>query len=236
MNQAIFLTVRTSSTRLPNKCLLKINSKETTLDFIIRRLKKTNYRVILCTSTNPKDSILAKMARDHKIDYFRGSEEDKLKRWIDCAKQYNIDFFVTADGDDLFEEPELIELAFKQFIIHRHPFIKSPSVPCGAFSWGIETKSLIEIYTTISDKSNTEMGFKYFKPTYYLMSIPKELKQNIRMTLDYKEDLEFFRQVVKGVGNASLRVILDYLKLHPEIIKINSFRQEDFVKNQNKEV
>ena len=82
---AILLTVRTNSTRLPNKCLLKLYNGITTIEYLINRLKNTNIDIILCTSTNENDNILVEIAIKNNILFFRGSENDKLDRWYNCC-------------------------------------------------------------------------------------------------------------------------------------------------------
>ena len=49
--KSIFITVRTGSTRLRNKCLLDIDG-QTSISYLINRLKnsKNNDNIILCTT------------------------------------------------------------------------------------------------------------------------------------------------------------------------------------------
>ena len=63
MVTAILITVRTNSTRLPNKALLKIMGKETIV-YLIDRVKKSKLadKIILCTTKNKEDDILCKIA------------------------------------------------------------------------------------------------------------------------------------------------------------------------------
>jgi spore coat polysaccharide biosynthesis protein SpsF (cytidylyltransferase family) len=60
--------------------------------------------------------------------------------------------------------------------------------------------------------------------------------ENIRLTLDYPEDYEFFSKVFNSLkcenNDVPLSEIVKFLKKHPEIIAINSFRQQDFLNNQ----
>ena len=114
--KAIFITVRTGSKRLANKCLLKINGIPT-IEHLIRRVKKSKKTdlIILCTSNNKEDDILCDIAVANNINYYRGSSKDKLERWNGACNKYQVNFFVTADGDDLFCDPELIDLAFNQY-------------------------------------------------------------------------------------------------------------------------
>ena len=245
--KAIFITVRTNSTRLPKKCLIKIQGL-TTIEHLIKRVKNSKLFdiIILCTTELKEDNILCQIAQKEKIECFRGSVFDKLERWRGAAEKYNVDFFVTADGDDLFCEPELIDLAFKQYIKKDADFIygdgvKGVDVPCGAFTYAIKTKALKRV-CKIKNTKNTEMMWVYFKNTRLfncqkLENIKSFYKRpEIRMTLDYPEDLEFFKNVINNLSKEKkefyLKDIINYLDKNPKVIKINQHLQNKFRKNQ----
>ena len=116
MVNSILITVRTSSTRLPRKAILDINGKPT-IQYLIENIKKSKLadKIILCTSEEPDDDILCQIATDCGIDYYRGSLKDKLVRWMEACKEYNIDFFVNVDGDDLFFDYNLADLVIEQY-------------------------------------------------------------------------------------------------------------------------
>lgn len=247
MNKAIFITVRTGSTRLPKKCLLKIQGL-TTIQHLIRRVKKSKLAniIILCTTRLKEDDILCKIAKKEGIEFFRGSAKDKLERWKRAAEKFNVEFFVTADGDDLFCEPELIDLAFKQYTLEKPDFIhgdgvKGVDVPCGAFTCAIKTKALKKV-CEIKDTDDTEMVWVYFKNTglfnyQKLEGVPLFYKRpEIRMTLDYPDDFKFFKTIIEKLGaikkDFNLKDIISYLDKNPKIIKINQYLQEKFKKNQ----
>jgi spore coat polysaccharide biosynthesis protein SpsF (cytidylyltransferase family) len=81
MKKAIFITVRTDSTRLPNKALLEILGKPTIEMVILRAKKVVNADIIvLCTTDRSVDDGIARIAERNGIKYFRGSVEDKLER------------------------------------------------------------------------------------------------------------------------------------------------------------
>jgi len=236
----IFITVRTGSTRLPSKALLKINDK-TTIEHLIERVKKAHLAdvVVLCTTTLPEDDILCELASKNGIKHHRGSMEDKLERWNGAAKQYNVDFFVTADGDDLFCEPELIDLAFEQYKNSKCDFIKAEGVICGSFTYGIKSEALQKV-CEIKDTDSTEMMWVYFTGTGLfniedLANVPKEFQRNdIRMTLDYEDDFSFFKQVFESfeTEDFSLRDIIDLIDNKPELKEVNFYLEEEWKNNQ----
>ena len=94
---------------------LKIKDKFT-IEYVIDSVKKSNYadKIILCTTKNSQDDILCDIAKKRDIDFYRGDEHNKFKRWYWASVEFDIDEIVTADGDDLFCDPSLIDLAFKQ--------------------------------------------------------------------------------------------------------------------------
>jgi len=240
LNKAIFLTVRTGSSRLPNKSLMRLG-EETTTEFLIKRLKESKLAdfIVLCTTSRKQDNVLCRFASENDIKYFQGSEDDKLERWRGACEKYDVDFFVTADGDDLLCEPELIDLAFKQYEDTGPDFIQCKDIICGAFTYGIKTAALNKV-CEIKDTDQTEMMWVYFTDTGLfnvkeLENVPDAYKRaDIRMTLDYWEDFNFFDTIIQHLGkeNLQLQNIVSLLDREPEIKEINFHRQADFLKNQ----
>jgi len=247
MTKGIFITVRTGSTRLPNKALRTICGKKT-IEFCIERAKKSNKtnKIILCTSAMDEDRVLCEIAKAHHIDFFQGSLEDKLDRWLKAALQYNIDYFVNIDGDDLFCEPELIDLAFEQYERELHDFVRidEKNMICGAFTFGVKTDTIKKV-CELKNTNDTEAAWltlssmKMFK-TKLLKNVPKEYNRpEIRATLDYEEDLKFFTTISEyfynmGNYNFSLMDVIRLIDEQPEIALINRHKHQDYLDNQNK--
>jgi spore coat polysaccharide biosynthesis protein SpsF len=235
--KAIFITVRSDSTRLPKKCLLEINDKPT-IEYVIDRMKVTGYPVILCTTELENDDVLCDIAIENGILFYRGSIEDKLERWRGAAELYDVEFFVTADGDDLLCDPELVEMAFNQYEETKADFIEGVNIPCGAFTYGIKVSALNKV-CEIKGTSDTEMMMPYFTETGLfqvepLWNVPKVLQRpEIRMTLDYEDDLRFFKAIFGNFkSTVPLREVLSFLDENPELIKINQYLQQRFLDNQ----
>ena len=107
-NEQVFLTVRTGSKRLPKKCLLPFG-ENTVLEFVINRVKKAGFDPIICTSTSSDDDVLEVLGKRINTKIFRGSLNNKVSRWLDCALQNNIEIFHTIDVDDPFFDPRQVE-------------------------------------------------------------------------------------------------------------------------------
>lgn len=240
MVNSILITVRTSSTRLPRKAILDINGKPT-IQYLIENIKKSRLanKVILCTSEEPDDDILCQIATDCGIDYYRGSLKDKLVRWMEACKEYNIDFFVNVDGDDLFFDYNLADLVIEQYNEYPCDFIDGNGLYNDVY--GVRTKALKKV-CDIKDTNDTEYIRLYFTETNLfdvkkINNIPeKYIKRKVRMTLDYKEDFEFFKTVIEGVlpNELTLDNINNFLYTNPSIANINYFLDEEWKSNQEK--
>ncbi|HHT9112401.1 MAG TPA: cytidylyltransferase domain-containing protein [Candidatus Wunengus sp. YC65] len=245
MKSAIFITVRSDSSRLPNKALLPIIGKPTIEMVIIRAKMVRNVdSVVVCTTERPVDDSIVQIAEKCGVLYYRGNLEDKLDRWLGAANKFGIDAFVTMDGDDLLCDPELMELGVNQLSMTDVDFIEAPQgLICGSFTYGIRTTALEKV-CSIKDTTDTEMMWVYFKDSgLFKVSIlkvtdPVFYDPDIRMTLDYVEDLAFFNAIFTHFdcvnNDLPLKVIIPYLKNNPEVIKINAFRHRDWSTNQQK--
>ena len=112
MKYFAFITVRTSSSRLKKKCLLKFG-KFKVIEHIILRALKGGITPIMCTTTSTSDNVLENFAKKKKIKFFRGSIKNKIQRWFECARQNNIDCFHTIDADDPFFDVQAIKKSIK---------------------------------------------------------------------------------------------------------------------------
>src|SRR3989344_7726529 len=106
-----FITVRTASTRLPKKCLLPFGEGNV-LEHMIRRAKYYELEPFICTTHDQEDDVIEQIAFREKVNVFRGSVKDKLRRWLNCCEAYGIEAFHTVDADDPFFDGELIAQSF----------------------------------------------------------------------------------------------------------------------------
>lgn len=236
---AIFITARTGSSRLPKKMLLKIEGRPV-IEHVIERMKRSKRAnlIVLCTTELPDDSVLCYLALRNGISFHRGSVEDKLERWRGAAKKYGVEFFVTCDGDDLFCDPELIDMAFEQYEKNHPDLIECRETPCGAFTYGIGMNALDRV-CAMKGTTDTEMIRGYFDGfnVEQLADVPDDLKRpDIRMTLDYPDDLVFFKCVFKHFADRqfTLREVIQFIEKNPAVGEINRYLQDRFLENQRK--
>ena len=247
MKSAIFITARMKSTRLPRKLLLDIKGKSV-IEHLIERLKlaKLPELIVLCTSTNPDDDVLVDVAKRKGIEYFRGSENDVLDRFLHAALKFKLDFIVVTWGDELFCDPEYVDKTIKLYGKTNADFIKCEELPLGTFSYGVKVDALKKV-VEIKDEEDTEIWGGYFEETeLFKVEILKVEDENlkhpeIRMTLDYPQDYEFMKEIFDRLYLPdrvfTLREVIHLLKKHPELTKINRDMQRSYekrIKDQTK--
>lgn len=240
MKSAIFIAIRMKSTRLPGKALLEIKGKPV-IEHLIDRLKtaKLPDLIVLCTSTHPDDAILMDIAEKNKIQGFRGSEDDKLERFLAAALKYHIELIIAVDGDDILCDPVYIDKTIEMLIKTNADLVTCDKLPLGAACNGIKLEALKKV-CEIKCETDTEVWRSYFTDTglfkvEFLEPEDVELAQpEIRLTLDYPEDYEFLKEVFERLyvpGKVfRLKEILTLLKNNPQLIDINKGVQQYYLK------
>jgi spore coat polysaccharide biosynthesis protein SpsF len=230
-----FITVRTSSTRLPNKCLLPLG-EETVISHVIKRTLHSGIRPILCTSRDSSDDILEEIADQLDVCCFRGSMGNKLKRWFDCAEEFNLDNFHTIDADDpFFDVLEMIKSL--DLLLSKGYDVVCPteSSSSGGASVGYSlTKDIVKrALDGTNDSTDTEMMWGFLEKVngIKMTHLPETCKYGlkVRLTLDYQEDYWLLNSLARVLGNnASRSEILEFFLKNPDFSKINYFRNDEW--------
>ena len=235
-----FITVRTASSRLPQKCLLPFGDYNV-IEHIIHRTKHYQLEPIICTSTDSSDDILAEIAQNERVKVFRGSKVNKLKRWYDCCEYFNIEKFHSVDADDPFFDGNLMKKSMNLLEEGYDVVCPTESSSAGAASVGYSLTFDI-VYRAVQqtdENTDTEMMWFYLDkiPDIKKTTLPEDNKNNfkVRLTLDYEEDYWLLETVRRIVGNLADRKTIDQLFIdNPNLYQINWFRNEEWKLAQQK--
>jgi spore coat polysaccharide biosynthesis protein SpsF len=230
MKVGYLITARLKSTRLPRKILLDIGGQPF-LGQMIQRLRKASSidEIVICTSTNPQDDPLEDLAGAAGVMCFRGDEEDVIRRLSDACAAHELDYALNITADCPLVDPGYADRIVEEFKRTDADLIRSFGLPHGAFSYGLKPAALEQV-VKIKDDVRTEVWGRYFTDTdlFDVHDLPIDSAHRwpeLRMTLDYPEDYDFFKALWAGLAtpaqDATLDEILDYLRNHPEIIDIN---------------
>ena len=202
---AIFLAARSSSKRLSNKHFLKVNKNLRVIDLCILRLKKVKLvkKIFLCTTRKKEDDKFQKVCKKHDISLFRGSANNVLKRFIDCARKNSIRTIVRITADCPLIEPKLIDRCIKLHFKRNSDYtsnILKLSYPDGLDVETINLSALIKSQNISKSLLNKE------HVTYFIRSSKIFKKNNFknskdysnrRWTLDLKKDYLFLKKVLR---------------------------------------
>tara|TARA_B100001750_G_C15516116_1_gene607331 strand:+ start:3410 stop:4141 length:732 start_codon:yes stop_codon:yes gene_type:complete len=238
MKKAIIISVRSNSSRLEKKPYLKIKEREI-ITYLFENLKNTNVAdlIVVATTLDENDNLLCELANNYNFEYFRGSSEDKLDRWLNTCKEFKIDCFVNVDGDDIFFDYKLADIVLEK--IQKFDFIDGSGFYNDVY--GVNFHALNKVCK--NKKTNETEFIKPFFLNDKSLNIhkldnidSKYYKKDVRMTLDYPEDFIFFKKIIESIDEYSYENILNFLEENSEIKKINFFLDEQWKKNQEKKL
>ncbi len=242
---AIFVPARLGSSRLPEKMMADICGQPALWYPLDGMTKATLPDLkVVCTSTNAEDDRIAEYAESQSWLVFRGDEEDVLKRYLDAASLFEIEFFVNVDGDDLFCAADYVDRIIERFLETDADYICCEGLPFGGAPIGVRVSALRDVCAR-KGEADTQGWGKYFVQSglYKVETIsadPSVRRPDYRMTLDYPEDLEFFRRTVQAIDPEHLSFltmteIVAFLDDHPEVVAVSQRVSEEYWARFNRE-
>jgi spore coat polysaccharide biosynthesis protein SpsF len=209
------------------------------LEYQIERLKTAVLPdvFVLCTTQLKEDDVLVDLAHRNGLQSFRGNADDVLDRLLQAAKIYQIDFIVNVGGDDIFLVPECVDLVIENFSHTSADFIYCAPLPVGGSPFGIKTQALEQLLKVKT--GGTDGWERYFKETglFQVECIPPPDpvlgRPELRMTLDYLEDFQFFQAVINELYPRKrifpLKDVIALMDSRPEIMELAQKRATEWL-------
>jgi spore coat polysaccharide biosynthesis protein SpsF (cytidylyltransferase family) len=234
----VLITVRSSSSRLPEKCFLPFGDS-TVIEHVIKRSLHYNLDPVVCTTNNKEYDRIVDIASRNKAKVFRGSDVNKLKRWQDCCKYFNIESFHSVDADDPFFCGDEVKRSFALLENGYDMVAPSPSSSNGGATVGysLTYDILKKACINLDQNTDTEMVWSYIERVENLKKIvltdPSLYVVKNRMTLDYQEDYILLEAIRLMIGNfATRKQVFNLIKNNKDLLKINSFRSDEWKQKQ----
>ncbi len=242
MKIGAIIQARTTSTRLPKKVLkeLPYGSGITVLEQVIRRLKKSNLldEIIVATTVNPEDDSIVEISKKEGVKFFRGSEENVLERYYQCAKKNDVDVVVRITSDCPCIDWDIMDIVIEKHLQTKADYTSNTikrTFPHGLDVEVVSFKALEKAYCEASEDFEKEHVCPYIHTTnkekFKIVSVeaPNHLTApDIRITLDTEEDY------------ALLCAVFDYLYLQNNYFQavdiISLFKEKPWLKLINKKV
>jgi len=231
------IQARMGSARLPGKILKKVNGAAL-LGYQVERVRKSRLldKIIVATSVLVKDDVVEKFCKTNNIEYFRGSENDVLSRYYECAQKYNADIVVRLTADCPLSDPKIIDDTIKFYMDTKVDYAantvppETSKYPDGFDVEVFSMKALKKAYEKANDSHDRE------HVTFYFWKYNNDFKMaqlynskncsKYRLTVDYPEDFEVVEFVIKELKKRNsfghLNEIIEIIDANPDIKAKNS--------------
>jgi spore coat polysaccharide biosynthesis protein SpsF len=249
LNAVAVIQARMASTRLPGKVLADICGKPL-LQRLIDRVRATPgiSRVVVATTTEASDDVLADWCVTHKVPVYRGSVDDVLGRFWECAQQHPSEFIVRVTADDPLKDPEVIAQALA--LCASSPEVDyasntlQPTYPEGLDIEVVRFRTLERAAreATLPSEREHVMPYVWKHPDRFVLrgfSMKPDLS-HWRWTVDKPADLELVRRIFAHFVDQPLvgyQAVIAWLNENPELLAINAgtIRHEGYFKTLAKE-
>ncbi len=215
MNIVLIIQARMGSTRLPGKSMLYLAGAPL-VGRILERVNKVRGidHIILATTDKNKDDVLEKLAGDYNVNCFRGSENDLVDRYYQCAKLFKANVVLRLPADNPCPEPSEYERLLQYHLESKNDFssnicnFMNNGYPDGIGVEAFSYKSLVKIwenerrphnrehvalnyYDYINDKVPEESSF-----SVGTVKCPKKLSRpDIVLDVNTEEDYHFMKKL-----------------------------------------
>jgi len=236
---AAIIQARMGSTRLPGKVLKEVNGKPL-LMYQIERVKTSKLldKVIVATSTLSKDDLISDFCKRNNIDCFRGSENDVLSRYYECAKEFQADIIVRLTADCPLSDPVVIDDVISLFQKEKADYAANTAPPETArfpdgsdvevFSMDALERAFIECQDP-HDREHVTFYFWRYDNNFKTVQMMQDIDwSRYRFTVDYPEDFEvveyIFQELERRGSFGHLQEIIDIIDANPDIKTKNAVR------------
>lgn len=222
---------RMGSTRLPGKVMKPLAGK-TLIEVLISRLRKakTLDEVLVATTTERRDDVLAAHCKSKRIPVFRGSSEDVLKRYVDACRKYSASVVVRITGDCPLVDPHLVDLLIRSFAKQRVDYLSNTNPPSYPDGLDIEVFT-IEALEKAADRASLGPQREHVTPYIYESGLFKTANianqddlSRERWTVDEPDDLKVVEAIFRHFyprTDFSWTEVLELKKKNPKVFLPN---------------
>lgn len=203
------IQARLSSTRLKSKMLKKIYHKTIIQRVILQILKAKNIKkIIIATSDQSSDDLLAQYLKKMNIEVFRGPLNNVARRYYEVSKKFNYDAFIRINGDSPFIDYKLVDVLIEKFIKNNYDILTNSYLKTFPRGQGIEiikSKIFQREFKNIKSKKDQEHVFPFFyknKNKFLFKNFScKENLNYLNFSVDTFEDLLRLRKIAYKFKN-----------------------------------
>ncbi|HEU5322354.1 MAG TPA: glycosyltransferase family protein, partial [Methylomirabilota bacterium] len=235
MSTFVVVGARMASARYPGKALVPLAGRPL-LDVLLERLQAAGgvEGVALATSTNPENDPLAALATARGLPAFRGSEDDVLRRYRDCAHALGARHVVRVTADNPLTDLETLEalVALHHARGADYTYVPGEALLMGILPEVISTAALVRAWERGEARHRSELMTLYIKehPDEFAIAtgaLPDGLlRPQYRLTVDEPEDVELMQALFARLSRpghlVTTREAIALLDANPDLAKVNA--------------
>jgi spore coat polysaccharide biosynthesis protein SpsF len=226
------LQARMSSTRLPGKVMRQINGKPM-IYWQIERIKKSKAidKLIVATSEDKSDDVLADFLNFNKVEVYRGPLQDVLLRFLEVEEKFNPTAIIRLTGDCPLVMPKLIDQMVAQFYKMDIDYLSNTlelSYPDGLDIEIIKSGILVKLNNyelSNSEREHVTLGILNRKNLFSTKCFLNDKNlSHYRWTVDTFPDFEFVSKVFANFrlneDSFTFEDVEKFIEVNPEINQI----------------
>lgn len=238
----IIIQARIGSKRLPGKMTIPFVGDKGIFETILVRLidSEITSPIVVATTTNAEDDILIKISNKYGINYYRGSENNVLDRFIKCGYKFGFDKIIRICADNPFIDLNFLVNQINCFEKSNSDYWcysldnLSPTILGHAGFWteGVKLSALEQIKKFTNENSHLEHVTKFIYENRNIFNIHFEkLDANqlglngIRLTVDSLNDFLLAKEIFTSTDTLdffSMQDIVDYVRSRNDLLRIMS--------------
>ncbi|MFT8318214.1 MAG: glycosyltransferase family protein [Sporolactobacillus sp.] len=234
------IQARMGSTRLPGKVLKQVLGRPL-LAYQIERVNRSKWidECMVATTDQIIDDPIVSLCQAMAIPYYRGSEDDVLKRYEEAARQAKADVVIRLTGDCPLIDSHSIDQVVAEYLLHDHALQYVSNTLNRTFPRGMDTevfsyRALKEADEKAESKADREHVTRYIvnHPEYFtLLNVARPINASrYRLTIDTSEDYELIRKIIEALyplkPNFTLEDVIHLLEKNPDWPLINRHVQQ----------
>ena len=238
---ASILACRNGSSRLYGKPLQNLDVEQgvTVLEYMVRWMRTVpSYEsIIFAIAEGLENQVFVEVADRLDVPYFVGEEDDVLARVIACAEKFGATDITRYTTESPFTCFELIDDAWSEHVEGGFQVSFLDNVPNGA-SFEILSLEALKVSHSRGNSWHRAMGVSLYirenKEQFHIrhLPVPENVKRpELRLTIDYPEDLILCRAVYEALKEQAPRIpvadIISFLDDNPHLKElVDSYVEE----------
>ena len=229
---AIITQARVNSSRLPNKIFKKAKNISF-LEHHIARLKETGLKIIVATTNDGSEKPILDFCKKNCLDFYRGDENNVLKRFYECAKEFGVTTIIRVTSDCPLIDGQIIKNALKKFKSYDNDNVYYSNCLIRSYPRGMDYeifsfKLLENAFFNAEELSDLEHVTPYIwnnrsENVRRKNDVCETDSSDLRITLDTSEDQLLISTLIENFDADTLNCagMIKVLRGHPDLVEIN---------------